>query len=239
MEKKKKRTITKKERSMKKLSGRIIKLMDSNGYDVTNCHSISRLVSDMENSGITISNGYKTIRSHIMDEVSELDMQWLKNYCDFFNCSADYLLGKIDSFTYDDELLKARSQSKLSDSAIKNLLADKEKCLVVNSLLETDSIKYIVEALQASTHFQHMNNYISNQIDSNLPGVTDDDLEIFLSNLKAGNESLKENMAVVCFDLILKDDSLNDYLEQQAFFKFHDKLTADITKQVNSAINQK
>ena len=239
MENKKKRTITKKERSMKKLSGRIIKLMDYYGYDVNNCHSIPNLVKAMESKGIAISNGYKTIRSHIMDEVNELDMQWLKNYCDFFECSADYLLGKIDSFTYDDELLKSRSQSKLSDSAIKKLLDDKEKSLVINSLLETNGIDYIIQALHFYTKYVHANNYIFNQLDNNIPGITQSDLDVFYSNLKAGNESQKDIMASVCFDNILRDKALKEYLENYAFDDFSEKLTADITKQVNSAINQK
>lgn len=131
----KRRKITNKEKDIKKLSGRLIKLFKENGYDVENdCHAITRLVADMEKKqDCNLSNAYKTIRSHVLDK-SDIEITWLKNYCDFFHCSADYILGYISEPTH--EITDINKSSGLSAAAISELLkADSDKKILFNRLV--------------------------------------------------------------------------------------------------------
>lgn len=185
-------------------------------------------VSDRHKTDIT--NSYNQITRHLLNKVIP-STQWILKYSKFFKCSTDYILGCIDT--------PQKLTSGLTTNAINNLLSDKEKGLVTNSLLETNAIDYIIQALHFYTKYVHANNYIFNQLDNNIPGITQTDLDVFYSNLKAGNQSQKDAMACVCFDNILRDKALKEYLENYAFDNFSEKLSADISKQINAPINQK
>lgn len=222
-----KRKITNKEKDIKKLSGRLIKLFKENGYDVENdCHAITRLVADMEKQGLNLSNAYKTIRSHVLDK-SDIEITWLKNYCTFFHCSADYILGYINEPTH--EKTDINKASGLSSAAIQKLLDNPEVKIVTDNLLKNNGINYFIEALTASVQIGHMNNFIASQLEKNkIPGVTKNDLDLFRSNLDSGNQSQVEQFAIVCFDSLLRDKKLNDYFDDKATKRFLDNLDSDI-----------
>ncbi len=64
----------------------------------------------------------RRIAQHINGKKASI--AWIKNYCKFFGCSADYMLGLIDSPT--KELTDIHNRTGLSDHAIKGLLALKD-----------------------------------------------------------------------------------------------------------------
>lgn len=224
-----KRKITNKEKDIKKLSGRLIKLFKENGYDVENdCHAITRLVADMEKQGLNLNNAYKTIRSHVLDK-SDIEITWLKNYCTFFHCSADYILGYINEPTH--EKTDINSASGLSSAAIQKLLDNPEVKIVTDNLLRTNAIDYFIKALSVSVQIKHMDNFIANQIEKKkIPGVTKSDLELFRSNLDSGNRSQIESFAIVCFDNLL-NKNLDDYFDDKATRRYLDNLDSDIKSQ--------
>lgn len=149
MEKQKRpnRHITENEKDMKKLSGRLLKLFKDHGYDVEkDCHAIRDIITAMENEGFILSNPYKTIRSHVFNDVSDIDITWLHNYCKFFKCSADYILGYIDQPTH--ETTDVYSKTGLSFSSAKKLLkADKDTQILFDRLIAGGYLKDIVSAM--------------------------------------------------------------------------------------------
>lgn len=164
---------------------------------------------------LNIRNSYFQITRHLVNEVVP-STDWIIKYSRFFECSTDYILGCVK--------VPEQVTSGLTTTAINNLLADKEKGIVTNSLLETNGIDFIIQALRSYTQQSNMNNHIASQLTSNLPGVTDNDLEVFNSSLKNGNERIKETEAIECFNKLLADNALNAYLDQQAFFSFKNNL---------------
>jgi len=149
MKKERNRKITNKEKDMKKLSGRLLRLLKDNGYDVENdCHAIPRLVIDMEKSGLILNNGYTMIHRHVYDDVRDIDITWLKNYCSFFGCSADYILGYIDKPTH--EITDINKKSGLSSAAIRELLkADSDKKIIYDRLVAGGYLNDLVSVINS------------------------------------------------------------------------------------------
>ena len=73
---------------------------------------------------ITLQEHYqyiaKSINNHLRQtDVNKLSIEWIKRYCDFFHCSADYLLG-YDSMP-SPAISSVHDQTGLSEKAIKIL----------------------------------------------------------------------------------------------------------------------
>lgn len=70
-----------------------------------------------------ITNAYNQIIRHLNNKKIEVD--WLVRYCKFFNCSADYLLGIIESPLNETGLsLESISKLKRSDADTRELFSD-------------------------------------------------------------------------------------------------------------------
>ncbi len=62
----------------------------------------------------------KQVNNHLnLDTVDKLPMKYLQAYCDFFHCSSDYLLGKIDCVTHNGQFIK--EHTGLSEDSIRAL----------------------------------------------------------------------------------------------------------------------
>lgn len=229
----KKRVITDIEKDLGKFSGRLIEQIKKKGYDIENdCHVINDMIQDMEKNIDMPSNSYKTIKSHVFG--GNCDVKWLKRYCEYFDCPADYLLGFIEK-----DFADIHTKTGLSNIAIRKLATNKDYRFVANALLEKNGIDNIVQALKADSFYSTQTNYILSQLyqknkngritkkSKNLHGVTNDDLEIFKTNQEVGYKDFQEQMACVCFDSLRSDKSLSDYFFKQATKRFEDQLKAD------------
>lgn len=219
----------------KVLADRIYDLFLDSGYDIKNdCHALTRALKDMVDSGLisdsNLGSKRKAIEDHIKGKVNSLKWDWIDTYCRFFNCSADYLMGYIEQPTH--EITDINKQSGLSRKAIRKLLLNKEVALVTNSLLESkNGMEYFVDAIKFTRHHKHMSNYISSHISvEDIPGTTQTDLDIFKSNLDAGNQDQKEAFAIVCFDNLLRDKEIQEYFFNQDSEKVFNQISKDIKK---------
>lgn len=218
------------EKSLKTFGGRLYTLFKDKGYDLEpqNSHAIRDIKKKMIKKGI-IPETYD-IRARIQQDVKikenhpDIYTSAITIYCDFLKCSADYLLGFMEKDVADME-----KRSGLSEKAIRKLKTNKDYLLVTNTLLEKNGIDFIVQALQAYTYYLHANTYISGQLKAEkIFGITQSDLDMFNANLKSGNNSLKEDYAIVCFDNILKEPNLVDHFLNQAQDRFSNQLDKDI-----------
>lgn len=205
--------------------GKLYDLFKDKGYDLEKASALRQIKADMIDKKL-ISADYD-LRSQISKDVKynfstpSISTTVLKLYCDYLGCTADYLLGTQD-------VAKESKASGLSETAINKLLARKETQKVINSLLETDSVNYFIQALSASVQIPHMNNFISNQLKANMLGVTKSDKDLYKSCLQAGTQSQVEQCAIICFDKLLHDKKLNDYFDDKATKRFLKNLDADI-----------
>ena len=235
----KKRLITDKEKDLNRFSGRLIEQIKKKGYDIENdCHVINDMIQDMEKIIDMPSNSYKTIKSHVFG--GNCDVNWLKRYCEYFDCPADYLLGFIEK-----DFADIHTKTGLSNKAIRKLVTNKDYRFVTNAMLEKNGIDYIVQALQADSFYSTQTNYIASLLyktdkagkviekDKKLHGVTLEDLGFFKSNLDSGYKEQQENFAIVCFDNLRTDKSLSDYFFKQTTKRFEDQLEKDIQKYQN------
>lgn len=74
-------------------------------------------------------------RHRKVDSASNLDGKWLKAYCDYFGCSADYLFGYISLPTHTASDIQ--KQTGLSSDAIKNIATEQNlflDCLLTSSV---------------------------------------------------------------------------------------------------------
>ncbi len=68
----------------------------------------------------------RRIHDHLgFSDCTNVSVAWIKCYCDFFNCSADYLLGYIDLPTHQNT--DVQKVTGLSDDAIKQLIFINDK----------------------------------------------------------------------------------------------------------------
>lgn len=76
---------------------------------------------DYDNQGKQKNNVAHTIREHLKKEsAGNVDGYWLKIYCDYFHCSADYLFGYIELPTHEKTNIK--NHTGLSENAIDKLI---------------------------------------------------------------------------------------------------------------------
>lgn len=76
---------------------------------------------DYDNQGKQKNNVARTINEHLKKEsAGNVEGYWLKIYCDYFNCSADYLFGYIELPTHEKNNIK--NHTGLSDNAIDKLI---------------------------------------------------------------------------------------------------------------------
>ena len=201
------------------------------GYDLEKASALRQIKADMIDKKL-ISADYD-LRSQLSKDIKfnlpvpSISTTVLKLYCDYLGCTSDYLLGTQD-------VEKESKATGLSKTAINKLLASKETQKVVNSLLETNGINYITQALYASVQLPHMNNFISNQLKTDILGTTQTDKDLYQSCLKAGTQSQVEQFAIVCFDRLLHDKKLNDYFDDKATKRFYKNLDADIENKYTS-----
>lgn len=86
-----------------------------------------------------ITNAYNQIIRHLNNQKIEVD--WLVRYCKFFNCSADYLLGIIESPLNETGLsLECISKLKRSDADTRELFSD---------MVESGHIKNVVSVMRS------------------------------------------------------------------------------------------
>jgi len=218
----KKRLITAKEKDLKKFSGRLIEQIKKKGYNIENdCHVINNMIQDMEKTIAMPDNSYKTIKSHVFG--GNCDIQWLKRYCEYFHCPADYLLGFMEK-----DLADIHTQTGLSDKAIRKLVTNKEYRFMTNALLERKGVEYLVQAVEFDCYHKAQHKRISDfmyksngkgtvlEKNVNLPGVTLSDLEIYHSNVKGGYQGQREALAIVYLDEIERDRKIYKYFKEKA-----------------------
>ena len=155
------------------LGVRLYKLMSSYDPPIKNADALSELLHE---SGILkyttenregrpmsksdcLRNRARTISSHLNDPTfTKISSEWLKIYCDFFGCSADYLLGYIDLPTHDETNIY--NHTGLSEDAIDKLYClyntvgdkfdvyDAISCLdIINGLLKSEDFMYLINLI--------------------------------------------------------------------------------------------
>lgn len=228
------------------LADRIYDLFYKKGFDTrNNRYGLTNAVNDMVKSGAIpdtdLKNKRKVIEDHVKGRVTSIKYDWIRYYCDYFEVSADYLLGFQEK-----DIDKFQTRTGLTDKAIRRLITNKDYQFVINTLLEKNTIKNFVEALQNDSFYETQTRYISSLLyktndkgriiekDKKLHGVTIDDLEIYKTNHEVGYKTLQNQLAIVCFDSLKKelekDEKLRDYFFDQAAKKFSDQLENDIQK---------
>lgn len=133
--------------------------------------------SDYDAQAKERDNARRQIDKHRgIDSATRISGYWLKNYCDYFQCSADYLFGYISLPTH--EKSNMQNQTGLSKESIDKLFAlyntagskidilDAKSCInIINGLLNSEDffhlIKLINDADIAATSIQRYNDDIS------------------------------------------------------------------------------
>ncbi len=82
-----------------------------------------------------INNKAKSINNHLRDCV--INAEWLKRYCDFFQCSADYLLGYISEPTH--TITDIAAETGLWEKSIHFLKMVPEMTACINALISDDT----------------------------------------------------------------------------------------------------
>ncbi len=143
---------------------------------------------DYDNQGKQKSNVAHTIREHLKKEsAGNVDGYWLKIYCDYFHCSADYLFGYIELPTHEKNNIK--NHTGLSENAIDKLInlyniANSDE----NAFRSHDALEYldIISNLLTSEDFLMILKEISNA----------DSYEIAVHDANAGSaEEIQKNIS--------------------------------------------
>ncbi len=97
------------------------------------------------------------------DSASNVSGYWLKTYCDYFHCSADYLFGYIEMPTHAETDIHAKTG--LSSEAIEQLIEWNEKTNLPHNGFYHNSILFISDLLeccgiQAAALAQNVSNYL-------------------------------------------------------------------------------
>lgn len=213
---------------MKNLDERIYDLFLSKGYDLkNNRNDTTRALNDMIKDGLfskdisqdTLKHHRRTIKDHINGKRKSVTFDWINIYCSFFGCSADYILGFIEEFTHDDEILKNHADNTLSSAAVRTLNRNQEYQIITNALLETNSIKYFVEYFDYRFGYDEkikmLKKSINLEIDSdeqnNFKLFSNDDMKVFDDSIDSGWEKIKENTSAVLMDSLWKNEKLKKH----------------------------
>lgn len=131
---------------------RIRHLMDNK-----NVKNAPNLVKEMVKAGILEKKKYEgdfmrytadTINKHLADKQLP-DRKWIDLYCDFFDCSADYLMGYIDEPT--PETTDICGQTGLSETSVNKLIRKKKRnrmySRILSWLIEHDTFDTIISRI--------------------------------------------------------------------------------------------
>ena len=202
---------------MKNLDDRIYDLFLDKGYDVkNNRNDTTRALNDMIAAGLfsddisekTFASYRKSIKDHVNGKVNSISYEWINIYCNFFGCSADYILGFIEEFTHDDEILKNHADNTLSSAAVRTLNRNKKYQLVTNAILETKCIDYLVQYIQYRFDNDIQMNVFRNCIkaeiasdeNNNFKMFSDKAIKSFDDSFNLGWEKNKDSSAAVIMD---------------------------------------
>ena len=200
----------------------------SRDFDLKNKrNAMQKILSDM------ITNGFITIeekgswRRQISNDVKynfpcpNIYTSTLKVYCDYLDCSADYLMGLTD-------FKEVQNKAGLTDKAINRLATNKEYRFMTNALLERKGVEYLVQAVEFDCYHEAQHKRISDfmyktngkgtvlEKNVNLPGVTLKDFEIYHSNVKSGYQGQREALAITYLDEIENDRKIYKYFKEKA-----------------------
>ena len=213
---------------MKNLDDRIYDLFLDKGYDVkNNRNDTTRALNDMIAAGLfsddisekTFASYRKSIKDHVNGKVNSISYEWINIYCSFFGCSADYILGFINEFTHDDEILKNHADNTLTSEAVRTLNKNQEYQIITNALLETKSIEYFVEYFNYRFGYDEkikmLKKSINLEIDSdeqnNFKLFSNDDMKVFDDSINSGWEKIKENTSAALMDSLWKNEKLKKH----------------------------
>lgn len=142
------------EKDINTFGGKLYRLFLEKGYDLEsqNSHALRRLEKDMLEKGL-ITSDYD-LRSQLSKDVKlsvpypDISTSTLRMYCEFLNCSADYLLGFIDYPTH--SITDINKATGLTSDAIKNLITIKTDNYsdLFNYLLSEEGGFYLVGLLR-------------------------------------------------------------------------------------------
>ncbi len=100
------------------LGERIRALMDTKG--IGNAPELAKKMSEVGVDVGDIGSAARSINLHLGGKsVTSLSGSWIKRYCDFFGCSADFLMGYIKESTH--EITSVAEYTGLSEDAIRIL----------------------------------------------------------------------------------------------------------------------
>ncbi len=136
-----------------------------------------------------------------------MGIDYLKLYCDFFGCSADYLLGYIPDKTH--ELTDIAESTGLSEGAIECLkeMNDESKA-VLNFLLEDDDALWVL--LENMSKFQEAYNNNIDALQNVLDHPESNDAKLKKANADTFLNAAKGNMKEYC-DMIVRE--WTDYVQ--------------------------
>ena len=151
------------------------------------------------------------------DNKKSCDTGYIIKYCQFFGCSADYLLGLQKRPT--QRQTDIGKKTGLTDAAITTLLSSPDVQVVCNSLLATGSIQSLVGFLQIMTQHERMNNYVINHLHNELGEnfyLSDDKYKAFQDSLKYAQIRLQGDMAFTAINTLCNDQTLVQYFDNKS-----------------------
>ncbi len=160
----------------------------------------------------------RSLQNHITRiSAEEISVKWLSVYCDYFNCSADYLMGYIENPTYDlTDINKRTGLSVEAIEALELLKSDVENIdLFYNIELET--LDFILKSIHKKQIRQ-----------KNGIGFTESILH-FIGLYLCSGEIVKEKADTVRyryddkhFGFIKAGDSIDNHIIQNIYINYND-----------------
>lgn len=134
----------------------------------------------------SIRNAEKTINNHLgKSDCKNISVEWIKHYCDFFKCSADYLLGYIDLPTHkgtdinketglsEDAIHGLQLLHHPIDSILDSVQESRYDIIALNIILEDfyNKIKKTPDCINFGEETDTLLNYIGQYIDASSAAI--------------------------------------------------------------------
>lgn len=190
---------------------------------------------DKETRKRAIESVEKRIRKHIKDkeDPNDFDMEgvqgeFISAYCEFFNCSADYLFGLTELKTNDTDIRMISNYIGLSEESIKNLrwitsdnkkvyyagYSTKQLTIALNTLLESVSlyhyIRKLIDAAEALHEYKELSVFedVCNSIPEKYREYA---LKIFSDGIDALASGIRPSKTLCKYADMLEAASADDY----------------------------
>lgn len=155
---------------------------------------------------------------------SSLEGKWLKAYCDYFNCSADYLFGYISLPTHTNSDIA--KQTGLSSDAIKNITGDKNlflDCFLTSSAYS--EIDNFFNQLSKTHDISLSNAKVCSKLQAEYVTTDDPQQKVELDTLFRNSENIitncEERWNSLCYRMGISFGNFLEKLTQKKFNEIH------------------